>query len=105
MDKARPKVFKRRHFLRPQNGYGNHTAVVAMVASADAKLKNGKRAPGTGYVEGSFDIRDCSDQISLQCWAHNRKHLKAHIKAVDTLIDDLQDFRDAMEAHGNHIWD
>lgn len=44
-------------------------------------------------VHGSFQIRDCSNYISLDIYVDNERHYKTQVKALDKLADALSEFK------------
>jgi len=48
----------------------------------------------------SLKIRDCDRTVSLSCWIHNQEDLDNLLFKVNTMVEHLTEYRDAVEKYG-----
>jgi len=90
------QVYNRRIWLRPVNNYANHSSVIGTIHS----FKSGKESTHNKVisVDARLTLTDCNRSVTFDFMAYGstakaKAEAKAHLKMMDKLINELQEFR------------
>lgn len=104
MKLKKPKVLKRRGFLRPISSGANETTFHSQCEIEEDVLSWGKNKGKKSYaIFASFKIRDCSRSIGLDLYSDTDKVFQENLKAIDKLIGEAEQVRGAMVEANNYL--
>lgn len=102
------KVYlKRRRWLRSIKSCANQSSVHVNVEGwenkyTDLKTKKKKKERG---IYGTLSLRDCTDYTEFSFTATKKKKAKRQLKVIESLLKDVQEFRDSYAKAIEETWD